>query len=81
MSTNVTPEAYEAALNTVLTYIAEDQEHPLIADAVQPDGTLYTEGKNVFWAAGTDTIELNGTFTLEELLAICTHIQDAQDEE
>jgi hypothetical protein len=82
MQTNhITLEQADEAAETLAQYIAQEESGTALLDeAAQDDGSLYAAGKSVFWCAGTDEIELAGTFTLQELLAIATHVQDCEDE-
>jgi len=81
MQTNyITPEQAENAAETLAQFIAQEESGTALLDeATQYDGSLYVSGKSIFWCAGTDEIELAGTFTLQELQAICLHVQDYED--
>ena len=74
----ITYSEFEAAMDTIEDY-ANQEAAPIIAQAEQEDGSLFIDGREIFWESGTDSIELKGAFSLSELQAICLHVQDQQD--
>lgn len=80
-NTYVTPEQADAAAETLAKFIEQESAPSLLSEAIQDDGSLYKDGKSVFWIAGTEDIEISGTFTLQELLEIVDCVQDFNDAE
>lgn len=77
---NITESQAQEAAEQLATYLAQQEEkHDIIKDAEDEDGALCLVGKQIYWPGVGDIIELSGQFTLDELQAICLHVQDAQD--
>jgi hypothetical protein len=57
----------------------EDAEkHLTKMGAVSEDGGLYNLGWYLGWSPGDDEVTLDGKFTVKDLLAIATYIQDRE---